>query len=43
MRAGFAKLGIEPTITSPQEFADIIAQEVPKWADVVRTTGVKVD
>jgi tripartite-type tricarboxylate transporter receptor subunit TctC len=43
MRAGFAKLGIEPTITSPQEFADIIAHEVPKWADVVRTTGVKVD
>jgi tripartite-type tricarboxylate transporter receptor subunit TctC len=43
MRASFAKLGIEPTITTPQEFAAIIAQEVPKWADVVRTTGVKVD
>jgi tripartite-type tricarboxylate transporter receptor subunit TctC len=43
MRASFAKLGIEPTITSPQEFAAIIAQEIPKWADVVRTTGVKVD
>ena len=35
-----AEFGIEPTITSPQEFAAIIAQEVPKWADVVRTTGV---
>jgi tripartite-type tricarboxylate transporter receptor subunit TctC len=42
MLASFAKLGIEPTVTSPQEFAAIIAQEVPKWADVVRTTGVKV-
>ena len=43
MRASFAKLGIEPTVTTPQEFAAILAQEVPKWADVVRTTGVKVD
>jgi tripartite-type tricarboxylate transporter receptor subunit TctC len=42
MRASFAKLGIEPTITTPEEFAAILAQEVPKWADVVRTTGVKV-
>ena len=37
------KLGIEPTITSQQEFAAIIAYEVPKWADVVRTTAVRVD
>jgi tripartite-type tricarboxylate transporter receptor subunit TctC len=41
MRASFAQLGIEPIVTSPQEFAAIIAQEVPKWADVVRITGVK--
>ena len=42
MRASFAKLGIEPTITTPQEFAAIIAREVPKWAEVVRVTGVKI-
>jgi tripartite-type tricarboxylate transporter receptor subunit TctC len=42
MRASFAKLGIEPTITTPQEFAAIIAREVPKWAEVVRITGVKI-
>jgi tripartite-type tricarboxylate transporter receptor subunit TctC len=41
MRASFAQLGIEPIVTSPQEFAAIIAQEVPKWAEVVRLTGVK--
>jgi tripartite-type tricarboxylate transporter receptor subunit TctC len=40
MRASFAQLGIEPIVTSPQEFAAIIAQEVPKWAEVVRLTGV---
>jgi tripartite-type tricarboxylate transporter receptor subunit TctC len=41
MRASFAQLGIEPIVTSPQDFAAIIAQEVPKWAEVVRITGVK--
>ena len=42
MRASFAKLGIEPTITTPAEFAAVIAREVPKWAEVVRITGVKI-
>jgi tripartite-type tricarboxylate transporter receptor subunit TctC len=41
LRASLAQLGIEPTITTPQEFAAIIAQEIPKWAEVVRITGVK--
>jgi tripartite-type tricarboxylate transporter receptor subunit TctC len=42
MRASLAKLGIEPVITSAQEFAAIIDAEVPKWAEVVRATGVKL-
>jgi len=42
MRASLGKLGIEPVITTPQEFTAIIAQEIPKWAKVVRITGVKV-
>ncbi len=29
-------------ISTPQEFTAIIAQEIPKWAEVVRITGVKV-
>jgi tripartite-type tricarboxylate transporter receptor subunit TctC len=41
-RAAFAKLGIETKITTPQEFAAIIAEEAPKWAEVVRVTGIKV-
>ena len=41
MRASFAQLGIEPVIASPPEFAAIIAREVPKWAEVVRVTGVR--
>jgi tripartite-type tricarboxylate transporter receptor subunit TctC len=42
MRASLAKLGIEPVISTPQEFTAIIAQEIPKWAEVVRITGVKI-
>jgi tripartite-type tricarboxylate transporter receptor subunit TctC len=43
MRASFARLGIEPKITTPAEFAAIIAEEAAKWADAVRQTGIKVE
>jgi hypothetical protein len=36
-------LGIEPKITTPQEFAAIIAVEAPRWANAVRHTGIKVE
>jgi len=41
-RAAFEKLAIEPKITRPQEFAAILAEEAPKWAEAVRVTGIKV-
>jgi tripartite-type tricarboxylate transporter receptor subunit TctC len=41
MKASFAKLGIDPVITTPAEFATIIAKEGPLWADVIRVTGIK--
>ncbi len=43
VRASFIQLGVDPKITTPQEFAAIIAEEVPKWAELVRLTGIKVD
>ena len=42
-RAALEKLGIEPKITTPQEFAALIAVEAPKWAKAVRQTGIKVE
>ncbi len=30
-------------IGSPQEFAAMIAEEAPKWAEIVRITGIKVE
>ena len=43
IRASFMQLGVDPKITTPQEFAAIIAEEVPKWAEIVRVTGVKIE
>lgn len=42
-RAALDKLGIEPLISSPEEFAAMIAEEAPKWADAVRLTGIRVE
>jgi tripartite-type tricarboxylate transporter receptor subunit TctC len=35
-----AKLGAEPKIRSPQEFAALIADETRSWADMVRQSGI---
>lgn len=43
VRANFAKLGIEPMIGTPREFATVIAAEAPKWAEIVKSTGIKVE
>ena len=38
-----ARLGIEPRITTPREFAAIIAADAPRWADIVRRTGIRIE
>jgi len=42
-RGALAKLGIEPFVSTPEEFAALIAEEAPKWAEAVRLTGIKVE
>ena len=32
MRAGLEKLGIEPYVTTPAEFAKLVAEEAPRWS-----------
>jgi tripartite-type tricarboxylate transporter receptor subunit TctC len=41
IRASLARLGIEGRSGTPADFAAAIAQEVPKWAEIVRVTGIK--
>jgi tripartite-type tricarboxylate transporter receptor subunit TctC len=41
--ASFKKIGIEPRTGSPQDFARLIADEGPRWAEIVKITGIKLD
>ena len=43
MKAGMTRLGISPSIGSVKDFADFIADEAPKWADIVKVAGVQVE
>jgi tripartite-type tricarboxylate transporter receptor subunit TctC len=41
MRASMTKLGFDAKIGSPQDFSDFIAAEIPRWAEIVKSSGVQ--
>ena len=43
MRRQLTGLGIEPTMSSPEEFGTLIRNEIPKWARIVKASGAQVD
>jgi tripartite-type tricarboxylate transporter receptor subunit TctC len=43
LRAKFAELGMEVIGNSPDEFAAVIQSEMPKWAKLIRESGIKAD
>lgn len=43
VRESFARLGMEPVIGTPQEFATAMAHETPRWAEIVKSSGIKVE
>jgi len=43
IRQRLDQLAFDPVGGSPQDFADYLKQEIPKWAKVVRAAKVKVD
>jgi len=43
IKASFDKLGLEPVIQSPEEFGKFVIDELPRWAEIVRVSGVKGD
>ncbi|AMN39231.1 Bug family tripartite tricarboxylate transporter substrate binding protein [Rhodoplanes sp. Z2-YC6860] len=40
-KAAMNKLGFDAKIGSPQDFAKFIAEETPRWTEIVKQTGVK--
>jgi tripartite-type tricarboxylate transporter receptor subunit TctC len=43
LREAIATQGLDPAAGSPQEFAELIAKEMARWAQVVKTSGFKVE
>jgi len=43
MRRHLGALGIEPVLSSSEEFAALIRSEIPKWARIVKMSGARVE
>jgi tripartite-type tricarboxylate transporter receptor subunit TctC len=43
LRAKLADLGLETIGNSPDEFAAVIKSEIPKWAKLIKESGIKPD
>jgi tripartite-type tricarboxylate transporter receptor subunit TctC len=41
-RERLQRIGVEPAVKTPAEFADIIAADTARWRDVVRDLGIQV-
>src|SRR5262249_1396864 len=41
--AKLARLGLEGIGNSPEAFAATISSEIPKWANVIKQSGIKLD
>jgi tripartite-type tricarboxylate transporter receptor subunit TctC len=41
MKASMSKLGFEAKIGSPQDFSAFIAEELPRWAKIVKSSGTQ--
>jgi tripartite-type tricarboxylate transporter receptor subunit TctC len=43
VRTNFTNLGIEPRGGTPEDFATLLAQDAPRWFDIIRMTGIKLE
>ena len=43
VRERLAGQGVDPLVSTPDEFAKLIATDLDKWAKVVKTSGARID
>ena len=43
IQASFAQLGIDPRISTPQQFGAFIAEDAARWGRIVQITGIKIE
>jgi tripartite-type tricarboxylate transporter receptor subunit TctC len=43
LKERLAAMATDPVTSTPEEFADLIKQEISRWAKVVREAGLKAD
>jgi tripartite-type tricarboxylate transporter receptor subunit TctC len=43
MKQAMTRLGIAPSLGSVKDFSDFIADEAPKWADIVKASGTRIN
>jgi tripartite-type tricarboxylate transporter receptor subunit TctC len=43
LKASFGSLGIEPRSGTPEDFAALLAQDAPRWLDIIRITGIRLE
>ena len=43
MKAHLRRLNVDPNVTTPPQFAEFVAAEAKKWADVIPSTGIKAE
>ncbi len=43
VREKLLNVGMEPATSTPEQFADFMKSEIGKWAQVVKTAGIRVD
>jgi tripartite-type tricarboxylate transporter receptor subunit TctC len=43
VREKFSQQGVDPASSTPEEFAQLIRDEVARWAKVIRTAGIKIE
>jgi len=41
--ANFMSLGIEPRGGTPEDFAALLGEDAPRWLEIIRMTGIKLE